>query len=456
MESYVAVEQLAAKTDLIQRTGLDRPAAGCRLRTGVRTWVYLPVCLLTVLLLTPPVQAMFAAAGRRWLYIVSTAFGLSFSLTPLAGALARRLRILDWPDARKLHGHATPLLGGAAVFAGFIASLLANAILAPELIALLTAAMILFVAGVFDDWREVSAGLKLLIQLICTAMVMISGIVLQVLPAGWGTWGWIGNLLLTGIWIIGITNAMNFFDGMDGLAAGLGAIIAFFLAVVAFQTNQPFLGWISLAVLGSCLGFLPYNFRPGGSAVIFLGDAGSTVIGFVLACIAVYGDWAEGQPLVSLVSPVLIFWLLIFDMAHITFDRVLTGKVGNFREWIEYVGKDHLHHRLADVLGSRRKAVLFIYLMGLCLGLSAIVLRGAGPEDAALLVLQAAILVVLITVLERRGRTIGVGGRGKAARPDRTCSETPVASAAGESGRKFPPARVGRPGSSPSASGCSG
>ncbi|MCK7503758.1 MAG: undecaprenyl/decaprenyl-phosphate alpha-N-acetylglucosaminyl 1-phosphate transferase [Desulfobacterales bacterium] len=138
------------------------------------------------------------------------------------------------------------------------------------------------------------------------------------LPADWGIWGLIGNLLLTGLWIIGITNAMNFFDGMDGLAAGLGAIIAFFLGVVAFQTDQPFFGWISLAVLGGCLGFLPYNFRPSGSAVIFLGDAGSTVIGFVLACIAVYGDWAEGQPVVSLVSPVLIFWLLIFDMAHIT------------------------------------------------------------------------------------------------------------------------------------------
>jgi UDP-GlcNAc:undecaprenyl-phosphate GlcNAc-1-phosphate transferase len=236
----------------------------------------------------------------------------------------------------------------------------------------------------------------------------------------------------------------------------LGAIIAFFLGVVAFQTNQPFLGWISLAVLGSCLGFLPYNFRPGGSAVIFLGDAGSTVIGFVLACIAVYGDWADGQPLVSLVSPVLIFWLLIFDMAHITCDRFLTGKVRSFREWIEYVGKDHLHHRLADVLGSRRKAVLFIYLMGLCLGLSAIVLRGAGPEDAILLILQAAILVALITVLERRGRTIGAGGSKKATRPDRAWSETQVAAEARESGRKCPPLLGGRPGSSPSASGCSG
>ena len=238
------------------------------MRLEISAFVYLPACLLTLLMLTPPVPSIFAAWGQRWLYIAATAFGLSFSLTPLAGFLARRLRILDRPDARKLHAQATPLLGGAAVFAGFITSLLANAILAPELLALLSAAMVLFVTGVFDDWREVPAGLKLLIQLVCTAMVMLAGIVLRVLPAEWGVWGLIGNLLLTGLWIIGITNAMNFFDGMDGLAAGLGAIIAFFLGMVAFQTDQPFLGWISLAVLGSCLGFLPYNFRPGGSAVI--------------------------------------------------------------------------------------------------------------------------------------------------------------------------------------------
>lgn len=456
MKSFVTLDQMAAGAEPLHRVGFDHDAREHRagtMRLEISAFVYLPACLLTLLMLTPPVPSIFAAWGQRWLYIAATAFGLSFSLTPLAGFLARRLRILDRPDARKLHAQATPLLGGAAVFAGFITSLLANAILAPELLALLSAAMVLFVTGVFDDWREVPAGLKLLIQLVCTAMVMLAGIVLRVLPAEWGVWGLIGNLLLTGLWIIGITNAMNFFDGMDGLAAGLGAIIAFFLGMVAFQTDQPFLGWISLAVLGSCLGFLPYNFRPGGSAVIFLGDAGSTVIGFVLACIAVYGDWAEGRPVVSLVSPVLIFWLLIFDMAHITCDRILSGKVRSFREWIEYVGKDHLHHRLADVLGSRRRAVLFIYLMGICLGLSALVLRDSGTDDAMLLILQATILVVLITVLERRGRAIGATGREEALRPAGTAMEPPGAAAGWDVENHRPAAERSRSGSVPSAGG---
>jgi UDP-GlcNAc:undecaprenyl-phosphate GlcNAc-1-phosphate transferase len=258
------------------------------------------------------------------------------------------------------------------------------------------------------------------------------------------------------MWIIGITNAMNFFDGMDGLAAGLGAIIAFLLGIVAFQTDQPFLGWIALAVLGSCLGFLPYNFRLRRSAFIFLGDAGSTVIGFVLACIAVYGDWAEGQPIVSLVSPVLIFWLLIFDMVHITCDRILTGKVRSFREWIEYVGKDHLHHRLADVLGSRRRAVFFIYLMSLCLGLSALILREAGPMDALLLVLQATLLVVLITVLERRGRTISAAAGVGLALESASAPEAAGVSAARGATDHVPVFRDKQPKPHPSATGCRG
>jgi UDP-GlcNAc:undecaprenyl-phosphate GlcNAc-1-phosphate transferase len=390
--------------------------AGRARALGVSLLLLLVIALVALLLLTPPVRAFFTSMGLRWAYVFMIAFTLTFSLTPLAAGLARRLGILDLPDERKLHAQATPLLGGAAVFVGFISGLAANGILSPELIAILSASMILFIVGIFDDWHEVPAGLKLAIQVICTAMVMTAGVVLRVLPEAWGAWGGLGNLLLTVVWIIGITNAMNFFDGMDGLAAGLGAIIAFLLAVVAFQTEQPFLGWMALAIMGSCCGFLPYNFKPKGAAFIFLGDAGSTVVGFVLACIAVYGDWAEGRPLVALVSPVLIFWILIFDMAHITIDRIVTGKVRNLREWIEFVGRDHLHHRLASALGCRRKSVLFIYLMALGLGISALILRDAGTAEAALLILQASIMVGLISILEHRGRKVAAGSAAPAAR----------------------------------------
>jgi UDP-GlcNAc:undecaprenyl-phosphate GlcNAc-1-phosphate transferase len=371
---------------------------------GISWYFFVPTLAMTCVLLMPQVRGYFLSAGWRWAHVMLLSFGISFSLNPIFSKIAFKLNMLDHPDQRKLHHEATPLLGGAAVFLGFLAALLINGIFSLELGAILISSMILFAIGVLDDYKEISAAIKLLTQLICGTLVITCGIVLRLIPFDLGLFAYTGNVLLTLFWIIGITNAMNFFDGMDGLAAGLGALIAFFLGVVAFQTAQPFIGWVAVAMMGSCIGFLPYNFKIKGNAKIFLGDAGSTVIGFILACLAVYGDWAEGNPVVALISPLLIFWILIFDMVHITFERILTGKVLNFRQWIEYVGKDHLHHRLANVLGGKKKSVLFIYLLSLCLGLSAVALRNARVVDAILLIFQASIMVVLITFLERRGR----------------------------------------------------
>lgn len=380
-----------------------QPAPGL----GIRWYLYFPVVCVACFMLVPQVQIIFADTGWRWLHILMLALTLSYSLTPLMGIIARRYKVLDLPSERKVHKQATPLLGGTAVFFGFSVSLLTNGIFSIQLGVILAAAFVLFVVGVLDDVREISAGAKLSTQIICTIGVMASGIVLRVLPYHLGIFSEIGNYLLTIFWIIGITNAMNFFDGMDGLATGLGAAIAFFLGIVAFQTAQPFLGWVAVAMMGACLGFLPFNFKFKGGGDIFLGDAGSTVIGFVLACVAVYGDWATANPVVALVSPLLIFWILIFDMVHISIERILTGKVYNFKQWIAYVGKDHLHHRLAYALGTNQRSVLFIFLMNFCLGISAISLRNASWVDAILLILQAAIFVILITILERRGRLAG-------------------------------------------------
>jgi len=371
---------------------------------NINWFLYISSAVLACILFLPPVRGFFSNIGWRWAHILCLSFTLSFCLNPAFAWIARKFNILDMPDARKLHKKATPLLGGAAVFMGFSVAILTNGIFSTQVLMMLIASLILFGIGILDDFKEVAAGIKLITQLVCTLLVMSCGIVLRVLPVDLGIIATIGNSLLTVFWILGITNAMNFFDGMDGLAAGLGAMISFFLGVVAFQTAQPFLGWIAVAMLGGCLGFLPFNFRPRKNAAIFLGDAGSIVIGFILACVAVYGDWAEGNPVVALVSPVLIFWILIFDMVHITIDRILTGKVKNFRQWIEYVGKDHLHHRLENILGGKKQSVLFIYLLGLCLGTSAVVLRNARPTDAILLIIQAFIMVGLVTVLERRGR----------------------------------------------------
>ncbi len=368
-------------------------------------FVYFSVLVITGLLLLPPVFRAFTCCGMRWGYILAISSVLSFCLTPLCIRLARRFNAFDMPDERKTHDQATPLFGGVAVFLAFLAAIFINGIINRAIGGVLGAALLVFVVGLADDAKGVSAIIKLMVQLLAVAIVVSQGVFLRVVPDHLGLFSQLANLGLTFLWIVGITNAMNFFDGMNGLAAGLGAMIAFFLSVVAYQTDQPFVGWIAVAVMGSCLGFLPYNFRAKGKAFIFLGDAGSTFIGFILASISVYGVWSVDNPVVALVSPVLIFWVLIFDMFYITIDRIVAGKVASVRQWLEYVGRDHLHHRLAVVLDSNVKSVVFIFALNGCLGISAVVLRHAGVLEAALLLIQALLLVLMISVLERSGRS---------------------------------------------------
>jgi UDP-GlcNAc:undecaprenyl-phosphate GlcNAc-1-phosphate transferase len=363
-------------------------------------WYYLLGLILLGIVFFPATHHFFVHTGRRWLYILVLAFSFSAMTTPIFRIVAMRWSLVDNPSGHKIHEEPTPLLGGAAVFLGFFLPLLINGIFSVEFGAILLAAVILFGIGLLDDTLNLQAHLKLIVQIILAVGLTFVGVRIILVPETI-LLGSTVNRLLSVLWIVGITNAVNFFDGMDGLAAGLAAIISFFLAIVALQMDAPFVGWSALAMMGACLGFLPYNFRPGKRALIFLGDAGSTTIGFVLASLAIYSDWADLNPVVSIFSPLLVFWILIFDMAHTTLFRVIRGKTRNFKEWIEYVGHDHLHHRMARVLGGTTQSVLFIYLLTVCLGISAILLRNARhPSEALLLLSQASIIVVLVSILE--------------------------------------------------------
>ncbi len=355
-----------------------------------------------IALLLPFVRSAFFEYGR-WFYILLFALFLSFLLTPVARWIALRYNVVDSPQARKIHQKSTPLLGGVAIVIAFSAALVANMILDFQMLLLIGGGLVVAFVSLEDDWREISATIKLLVQVIVVLFMIFNGIILDLFPHN-AAWGYVLNVIFTLIWIVGITNAMNFIDGMDGLAAGLSGIIALFIGIIAVQSNQPTMGWIAIAVVGSCLGFLPYNFKLNGKpASIFLGDTGSTYLGFTLATLAVIGDW-DSDPIISFSAPVLIFWVLIFDMSYITIERVLTGKVKNLKQWIDYVGKDHLHHRMYDLLGDKRKAVLLIYLVSATLGISAAVLRGAHTRDSILLVIQAFLLTVIFSILEYSGR----------------------------------------------------
>jgi len=365
--------------------------------------VWLSALIVFLLLLIPLVRHIFFEQFGRWLYILIFAFSTAALLTPIMTAIATKTGIVDIPGGRKIHSKVTPLLGGVAIIISFISALLANMILDTRDIALIAGGTVVAIVGLIDDWKNIRAGYKLFIQIFVVILLIRSGIILNLFPIH-TTWGYLLNAALSIIWIVGLTNAMNFIDGMDGLATGVSAIISLFLGLVAFQTNQPFMGWIAIAMLGSCLGFLPFNFSLHKRASIFLGDAGSTFVGFVLSALAIKAAWADNNPIVSFATPVLIFWVLIYDMAYISIERIISGKVKNFREWIDYVGTDHIHHRLLAVFGDRRKVVLFIFFLCATLGISAIILRNARLIDGILTVLQAFLITVIVSILEYSGR----------------------------------------------------
>jgi UDP-GlcNAc:undecaprenyl-phosphate/decaprenyl-phosphate GlcNAc-1-phosphate transferase len=353
-------------------------------------------------LAVPTVRELFVFEGLRWLYILLFAFLGAGAMTPLMVYLSHQWGLVDHPSDRKIHVNPTPRLGGVAVYLGFLGSVLLNSILPEWMLAILVAGSLLLIVGVVDDVWELPASSKLIAQLVAAGIVIATGKVLTLFPSG--PVGDVANVLLTLLWIVGITNAFNFFDGMDGLATGLSILIAGFMGVVAFETNQPGLGWLAIAIIGAGMGFLPYNFRGRKPAIVFLGDGGATFLGFTLACLAVKGNWADHSPIVSFSNPLLIFGVLIYDMIHITVERVATGKVRSMKEWLDYVGKDHLHHRLERALGSRQASVAMIFLMTICLGLAALALRHAETAEALLLLVQACLIVAMITILEWSGR----------------------------------------------------
>ena len=357
-----------------------------------------------VALTLPPVRRMIAASGLGWVYLVALAFALAILGVPLVRAVARWWDVLDAPAARKVHAVATPLLGGAAVYAAFAATVLFNFSFSLQLKGVALGATIIVAVGVLDDIVDLPARWKLAGQVAAIVVAMGYGVVLDTVPTAWPG-AWILNRALTLLWFLTVTNALQFLDGMDGLAAGLGAIAALFFSVAALQTKQPYLMFLAAPLVGACLGFLPYNFRFGRPATIFLGDAGASFIGFTLAGIAVMGEWAE-YDVVDLLTPVLILAVPLFDIAFVGIVRVVTGKVHSVGEWLAYTAKDHIHHRFEALGLTRTETVLLIFFIAATLGLSAMLLKNATSREAALVLLQAGCVLAIIAVLEgvARGR----------------------------------------------------
>ncbi|MDD5347174.1 MAG: MraY family glycosyltransferase [Candidatus Omnitrophica bacterium] len=315
---------------------------------------------------------------------------------PLVRKLAVKFGVLDLPGGRKIHKEATPLMGGVAVYLGILISLAAAA---PhrqfsELAPILVGATLILFLGLVEDTRGLSAQVRFIVQVLVAILMMETGARISFLPNT--LWGNAIEVTLTLLWIVGLINSFNYLDGMDGLAAGSAAINLFFFSVILYTTSQYHLSLFAISLMGACLGFLPYNFRKENK--IFLGESGSTLLGFSLACLGLEGEWARDN-LVRVFIPILILGVPIFDMIFTTIMRVKEGKVRTIVEWLRYGGKDHFHHYLVDVGLKPGGAVVFIYFITISLGIGAVMVSNDTFIEGLLTLYQAAIIFVVIATL---------------------------------------------------------
>lgn len=300
-----------------------------------------------------------------YLKVLATAFFVTLLVTPLVIKLGRKIGAIDHPDYRKSHIQSKPRLGGLGIFLGFFVSTILFSNLLDNIV-IIVGALAMLVLGSLDDLMDLKPATKVLVEMIVAAMVVGSGLQFEFLShsfSGGIILGWLSGPL-TFLWIVGVTNAINLIDGLDGLASGIGIIAGFILALIAIL-NGGQAAFLSLALVGSLLGFIRYNFYP---SKIFMGDSGSLFLGFILAILSIISN-PESRTLLSLIVPVLILGVPIFDIIF-AFARRLFSKKPIFQ-----ADKDHIHHRFLKLGFSQRKTVLILWLLSLFLGGSGLVMN---------------------------------------------------------------------------------
>jgi UDP-GlcNAc:undecaprenyl-phosphate GlcNAc-1-phosphate transferase len=307
---------------------------------------------------------------------------LAVVITPIVIAVGRKLRIYDSPTARKVHTGQIPRIGGVAIFLS--STLLVMTVLfldntigdrfrniQTQVIALLGAATFIFLVGFVDDVRGVRVRYKLMAQIVAAGAMYLAGARIESLNfASLFTLQFgLVSFPLTILWIIGITNAVNLIDGLDGLAAGICAIACTVIAVFALVRGEPVLVVMMLALMGSLSGFLFFNFNP---AHIFMGDCGSMFLGFILGATSIMCAMKSGT-MVALALPAVVLGLPIFDTAFSILRRYLN------RWAITSPDRGHLHHRLLDMGLQHRHVVIILYAitaLAAGLGMFMMVTRG--------------------------------------------------------------------------------
>lgn len=298
------------------------------------------------------------------LFIVSSI--LSFLITPIV-----RRKAIIWgavavpDDGRHIHLEPTPRLGGISIYLAFIIALLCVPFLGnlvsdtffanrTLLIALLGPATLVFLFGIYDDFRSATAPLKVLFQTIATIMVFLSGYRIENLSSPFGgTWELpiLISFPLTWLWIVGITNAFNLIDGIDGLAAGASVFALLSILVFSIAQGNPEISLLAVVLVGAVIGFLRYNFNP---AMIFLGDSGSLFLGFMAAVLSLAGS-QKGSTIVAIAIPLVSFGLPLTEVGLSLLRRFLSGAP------LLAGDRGHIHHRLLERGLTQRQAVILLY-----------------------------------------------------------------------------------------------
>jgi UDP-GlcNAc:undecaprenyl-phosphate GlcNAc-1-phosphate transferase len=281
--------------------------------------------------------------------------------TPLARYVAPRLGIMDQPSARKVHIQPIPRLGGLAIFGAVMLALifLQERRNFDQFVSILLAASWMSFLGLWDDRWGLRPLLKLLVQIVGALFLVMDDVqvALPFLPH----WA---NIAVTIFWLVGVTNAFNLLDNMDGLSGGVAAIGAAFFVLMSAFSGQYLVGALSAAVLGACIGFLIYNFNP---ASIFMGDSGALFLGFMLAAIGIKLRFPDNVTFVTWMIPPLVLGVPLFDTALVMLSRLRRGL-----NPLTTPGKDHVSHRLVAMNMTQREAVLTLYLVAGALGMIAI------------------------------------------------------------------------------------
>lgn len=324
---------------------------------------------------------------------------LSVILMPVTIFLLKKFNVLDIPNKRKIHSEPIPRMAGITMFIAFAVPVL---ILSPDNIkwqGVIYGSGIALLIGCADDIWGVPAVIKLICLFGLTLFIWHFGIITN-LPVT-KIFGIVNekiniacNLVITMLWLTGICSAVNALDHMDGLAGSVSLVAACAYLAVSMQSNQLEWAVVSIALIGSLIGFLLFNIHP---AKVFMGDSGSFFLGFSLASIGIMGGWSP-NPIKAAVIPIAVLSMPIFDLFFVIIIRMLNGTTNSILESIKYCGKDHIGHRLKKMGFSQRICVSIVCLVSVTISISALVIRHTLFWESLLLLIQIFMIYIILAV----------------------------------------------------------